>query len=147
MSCFPAHNRNEKKTSPRVFREAVRITFSRTQREEARLRFPASVATNEDFERFTERLLAALQIAVGGFLPALFVTYSWLCPFIECERFEIEEVFPHVKGDDKSTPPDIWQYARNESPAAEALRFISRMNSMYRFGSLPNRLEISLRVA
>ena len=53
------------------------------------MRFPASVATNEDFERFTERLLAA-QIAVGGFLPALLlVTYSWLCPFIECERFEI----------------------------------------------------------
>jgi len=31
-----------------------------------------------------------MQIAVGGFLPALLlVTYSWLCPFIECERFEI----------------------------------------------------------
>ena len=50
------------KTSLRVFREAVRIAFSRTQMEEARLRLPASVATNEDFERFTERLLAALQI-------------------------------------------------------------------------------------
>ena len=42
------------KTSLRVFREAVRIAFSRTQMEEARLRLPASVATNEDFERFTE---------------------------------------------------------------------------------------------
>ena len=82
------------KTSLRVFREAVRIAFSRTQREEARLRLPASVATNEDFERFTERLLAALQIAVGGFLPALFIlrspagrrrivlTVYWLVPFI-----------------------------------------------------------------
>jgi len=70
------------KTSLRVFREAVRIAFSRTQREEARLRLPASVATNEDFERFTERLLAALQISVGGYPRLIVLTVYGLVPFI-----------------------------------------------------------------
>ena len=89
---------------------------------QARLRLLLSIVRRRSLTISYKRLLAALQDAVGGFLPALFIlrspsgrrrivlTVYGLVPFIvSFHDLRLKKFTRHVKGDTKSTPPDIWQ--------------------------------------